>query len=401
MVWTEDRINAQNDVWYVRSNDNGKTWTQPVSIMDADDSAKYSQDFAAIAIDSSEHLYVTFLDNRDLLRKTSTNMQLLMIKSVDGGNTWSKAIRASNMPRGIGGTCECCKQEIVSSPEGHLYSAFRSNINNVRDIYIARSMNSGDSWDTAIKAQAGDWTINACPTTGPNMLLDAKENLHLVWKDSRDATKRSIAYYTLLLKGATKVLPNIAISRRTNQSANWPSISMGPDGVLLAAYQIAAGGGQQIRYTLSRDGGTTWSQDTSLNSVADDQELADLELAPNGKYFLGWMNSPSAGGSDIMLSTVTNLPTAIAPKSAQVVAPDSVVPQKSVSAIRWNSAGSMIWYDATLSRPDDDELCTCDARYVLATADACKRPLSLFCHFAFDHRRNDHPGSFRDRERGC
>ncbi len=352
VVWTEDRINSQNDVWYVRSNNNGKTWTKPVSIMDADDSAKYSQDFAAIAIDSSDHLYVTFLDDRELVRKRSTNMQLLMLKSMDGGNTWSKSFKASNMPGGKGGTCECCKQEIVSSPEGHLYSAFRSNINNIRDIYIARSMNGGDSWDTAIKAQLGDWTINACPTTGPNILLDAKENLHLVWKDARDASKRSIAYYTLLLKNASKVLPNIPISRKTNQSANWPSLSLGKDGVLLAAYQIGSGGGQQIRYTISRDGGSTWSLDTAINSSMDDQQLADLELTPNGKFLLGWMNSPSAGGSDIMLSAFTSLPSSVAPMPAQILAPDSVASQKTVTALRWTSPGkSIVWYDATLTGP--------------------------------------------------
>ena len=71
LVWGASRVGTQTDVWYTRSTDKGKTWSMAMSISDADDSSKYAQDFPSIACDSSDNLYVSFLDSREKQRKQS------------------------------------------------------------------------------------------------------------------------------------------------------------------------------------------------------------------------------------------------------------------------------------------------------------------------------------------
>src|ERR1017187_3913648 len=143
----EARIGDQSDIWYVRSTDNGQTWTQPLSIMDADDSEKYAQDFPAIACDSSNNLYVSYLDNRYLMRGLVDHYKMQLERSTDGGATWSLPVIADKLPFENSGTCECCRQDIAVSPEGHVYIAFRTNMTETngekRDIFICRSMNGG------------------------------------------------------------------------------------------------------------------------------------------------------------------------------------------------------------------------------------------------------------------
>lgn len=100
LTWTEDRQMMQGDVWYVRSTDDGKTWSHPRSLSGSNDSMKYAQDFTSVACDSLGNLYVSFLDFRDAGRKNSEFAQLYLTRSTNGGEEWSDPIRISNYSAG-------------------------------------------------------------------------------------------------------------------------------------------------------------------------------------------------------------------------------------------------------------------------------------------------------------
>src|SRR6185312_1960225 len=266
LAWVEARIGEQQDVWYVRSMDSGRTWSVPVSIMDADDSATYAQDFSAIAVDSMNNVYVAFLDGREVQRGTSDNMQLYMIKSSDQGMTWLPPVKANKYVNGIGGTCECCKLDIAASKEGHVYIAYRSDIKNRRDVWIARSMDQGVTWDSTILAQDGRWMINACPTTGPNITLDKNENLVVSWRDSRTSNPNNIVYVTVLPKGEDSVFRNVAMNPSSDM-ANWPDVAIDPNGVVMLGYQVSTDKGDRIHYKTSADGANSWMGDSTIGGV--------------------------------------------------------------------------------------------------------------------------------------
>jgi hypothetical protein len=347
MVWTEARVKAQTDVWYVNSTDNGQTWSMPKSIMDPDDSQKYAQDFVAIACDSSDRLYVSFLDFRMSARKVSTNAQLFMLRSLDGGATWSNAIKANNMPGGIGGTCECCKQDIVASPSGNLYIGFRSNIKNKRDIFIARSRDRGTTWDPIIQAQLGDWMIQECPVTGPNLVLDNKENLHIAWRDQRDAVGRDIVYYTMLRKGDTAVFPNRAISSLTNQAADWPDIGATDNGVLFSIYQ-SNDLAKELRFTFSSDGGNSWTPNATVVGTNSSQEFANVEYDKAGNFYMLWKDTRNDAG-DIYFSKVTKMPAPVAPPQVTILNKKIIDPSK--QKLIWHlpqAYSDYAWFDVRL-----------------------------------------------------
>ncbi|HEY6170922.1 MAG TPA: exo-alpha-sialidase [Candidatus Kapabacteria bacterium] len=293
MVWMEDRVNDQPDIWYSHSTNKGMTWSMPMCVVDADDSSKYMQDFCSIAVDSSDNLYVSFLDFREEQRKTTMYGELRLTRSNDGGKTWSANTKVNVIPNGIGGTCECCKQDIAVSPEGHVYIGFRSNINNKRDIWVARSMDKGDTFEEAIQIQSGVWTIQACPVSGPNVTLDGKEDLHIVWCDSRDDSAKSNAYYSRLPKDSRQATPNQKLNR-ANESPKWPDVATTPDGSRVqATYQVQLKPIQfvfQIQEPVSPIGG--WE----IYPTGKTQEFGRVKIAPSGGTIFAWQDNSRDNG---------------------------------------------------------------------------------------------------------
>lgn len=293
MVWMENRIHNQPDVWYVRSTNKGMTWTTPISIIDGDDSTKYMQDFCSIAVDSSDNLYVSFLDFREERRKTSMFAQLYLSRSTNGGDSWSVNTKTNVMPAGIGGTCECCKQDIAVSPEGNVYIAFRSNINNRRDIWVARSMDKGNTFEEIILIQNGVWTIEACPVSGPNIALDAKEDLHVVWADARDDSAGKVnAYYSRLPKNSRQATPNQRLNR-PSESPKWPDVTVSPDGSrVIAVYQVPL---KPIQFVpLVSDNGV--APGIEVNPTGKTQEFCRVILGPDGKTNIVWQDNSRDNG---------------------------------------------------------------------------------------------------------
>jgi hypothetical protein len=293
LVWMGNRINSQPDIWYVRSTDMGKTWTKPVSVCDADDSSKYAQDFPSIACDSNDNLYVSFLDSRETQRKVSANVQLYFTRSTDGGMTWSVNKKANVLPGGIGGTCECCAEKIASSPDGHLYITFRSNINDVRDIWLARSYDKGMTFEPALKIQNGDWNIAGCPVSGPNITLDDSEGAHIVWRDARDDSNGvSHVYYAYVTSGSIAVPSNTAFDAKGASLANYPDVALFDHGkykVLL--YETANYG---MRYILL-NGSSPMVNNRPIPS-GDMQEFGTILFASDGTRYISWQDGKNDAG---------------------------------------------------------------------------------------------------------
>lgn len=315
LVWTEARVTSASDVWYVHSTDSGKTWTPPLSIMDPGDSANYSQDFSAIACDSSDNLYVSFLDNRYIMAKTGKHYRMHIERSTNGGQTWSLPVIADKLPADTSGTCECCRQDIAASPEGHVYIAFRTNMTtptgDKRDIFICRSWDGGRTFDSSIRCQLGGWTLDACPTKGPHISLDLSENLFIAWNDARDDMGKLVAYFDMLPKGWNSVLPNYSISNSNSQTGHWPYVAVSPTGLIAYAYMPGESLGGPIQFTYSSDGGNTWNQSRALpGSAGDNQSLPELAFDARGHVYAVWQDGAANG---IMCSAITGLNIAVAP----------------------------------------------------------------------------------------
>lgn len=302
LVWVESRINKQQDIWYSRSTDRGETWTEAVMITDDTVGA---QDYLSIGCDSSDRIYVSFLDTREKKQGISTTEQLYITTSSDGGNTWAPNKRILFYPNGIGGTCECCKQDIAVSPEGHIYVTYRSNINNQRDMHVVRSMDGGLTFEPPILIQTSPWIVAACPTSGPNSCLDKNENLHVVWRDNRQSVGVPKVYYTRLDKGSSDTPGNFVVSGDALQP-NWPDVDATGDGTNVAiTYQTFDKG---LQYVIISD-----NLSEPMYMVPDITEsqkvLSQIAFGANGTRYIAWSDDRNDNGDIFFTRDTAPLPS--------------------------------------------------------------------------------------------
>jgi hypothetical protein len=300
LIWQELGSHDKITVRYARSTDRGLSFGAALDV--TADSGLYYQDFPSLAVDSSGNPYVAWIDSREQETGSSLNTQLFVARSHDGGVSFEKPVRATYMPRGEGGTCECCNTSIAVSRSGNVFVSFRSNIRNDRDIYVARSLDGGATF-RLIKAASERWHLNACPMTGSSIAVDRDETAHVVWRDSRLSSEgKDYIYYTSLRLADTVCAPDRRISSTPTKS-NYPSLGITPDGGLLCAFQDNRNDAADIYVTSSTDGGATFSTDTKLTneSGSSRQELPSVAIADDGTRYVVWQDTRN-GVERIMLT---------------------------------------------------------------------------------------------------
>lgn len=232
ITWMGQRNQStQSDIWYSWSFDKGLHWAIPVTIIDADDSSSYYQDFPSLACDSNSNLYATFIDYRETQRKHTPYANVFFTRSFDGGRTWSKNKKVDSLPNGIGGASEASIPKIESSPDGHLYVAYRGNVKTDRRIWLARSIDRGDTFEPSLLIQDSEWYVTNCPGTSPAMALDKNETAHIVWRDARidhliPGFGDSHLYYAAVSNGSLTSPKNLLQLNPEQEVEEYPDISI-------------------------------------------------------------------------------------------------------------------------------------------------------------------------------
>jgi len=297
MVWTDLRPSStQVATYYSKSIDDGATWSMRKLISDTND-ARY-QDFSYVAVDAKNNVYITYLSS---LKSMSDGYEhVFMRMSKDAGVTWTPERRVDAFP--MGGSCECCQQQLRVTADGHVYVVFRSNIQNRRDVWLARSMDEGATFEVPILIQSQPWNIAMCPTSGPSIVLDSYENAHISWQDSRDAVKQSVVYYAKLPFMSRATPTNVDLSSKIVDTGTWPELAVRPDGGVVSVVYESRSGSQ---YALSTDGGTTF-ESTDLTDQLGFKESLSIVWSSAGRPFMAWQ---SARGAHFDVFTAEDLGT--------------------------------------------------------------------------------------------
>lgn len=343
---------SSTDVEYVRSTDGGASFSQPVSLTGDDDDA--AQDYPCIAVDSSGIVYVAYVDNRDKHRGESYYDHIYFTRSTDKGTSFTEPKRISLMPDGKGGSCECCNTGIAASPEGDVYVAFRSNVDNNRDVYIARSRDAGQTFDTAIRAASESWKIFACPMAGPSIALDREGTAHVAWKDVRgSAGGKQYVYYTTLRKAASACALDYRISESMIR-ANYPSLGITPDGAILCATENVQSGETGAYYLYSLDGGNSFGQEMTLAGAALLPGTPVVAVGPDGTRYVVWRDS-RAGTHDIWFAKDSSPLALKAPESVALNTPSNGATLDNFWYFAWNPPANLersshVVYDLSYTR---------------------------------------------------
>lgn len=160
------------DLLSLVSSDGGKTWSEPVIVNDTADAAR--EGLHAMAAGPKNSLCCVWLD----LRTKST--EIMASTSKDGGKTWSKNATVYRSPDGS--VCECCHPSVAIDPKGGVVVQWRNSLSGARDLYVASSGDGGRTFGDATKLGKGSWPLDGCPMDGGAVATSTDGSFASVWR---------------------------------------------------------------------------------------------------------------------------------------------------------------------------------------------------------------------------
>ncbi len=238
--WTakvENPEKSNENVLNLSVSRDGKTFDAPVKVND--DTAPSSHGMHSLAIDRNNHVFIAWLDERNVKSKnhaqdftgdkiitpdenqnlgdfryfkahegsnynsknkteekpksdhtemkeenTEPNSEVFFTVSNDSGKTFSKNIKISSE------VCPCCKTSLAIDNNGKIYANWRQVVgDNFRHIAVASSENGGESFSEYKIVSDDQWQISACPVSGAPMFIDKSNNLKIFWYTAGEAGK--------------------------------------------------------------------------------------------------------------------------------------------------------------------------------------------------------------------
>lgn len=146
-----------------------KTVVSKMRVNDVDTIAK--ENLMALGADGN-NVFAAWLDLRN------GRNQIYGAASHDGGKTWSKNIRVYASPDST--VCECCKPSVVVKGT-NIYVMFRNWLDGNRDLYVAKSVNNGQTFNDPAKVGYGQWKLSGCPMDGGAISVVKDESVKTVF----------------------------------------------------------------------------------------------------------------------------------------------------------------------------------------------------------------------------
>ncbi len=154
---------------FIRSTDHGTTWSTPVTVNDGHEFG--SHNFHALTVAPDGSLLATWLDARE------GHSGVWMSRSGNRGTTWE-----ANRPIYADPTCPCCRTSVAVAPDGTIYVAWRAILpGDVRDVVVTKSVDGGQTWGKPVRPRSDGWVYPGCPHAGPSLEVDSKGSVHVAW----------------------------------------------------------------------------------------------------------------------------------------------------------------------------------------------------------------------------
>jgi hypothetical protein len=277
VAWLEQAKDFSGaSVWLAISTNGGKTFGSAMEV-----TAEQGREVVMIQIllDESGNPMLAWL-NDGTLRFTRSN---------DSGKTFNEV-------QVIGpGACECC-QPGLAMKDGKVHIAYRGlekqiDGNDIRDILLSTSSDGGQTFNPFTRVNDEHWILNACPIAGPSMAI-FEDDVYVAWMDGRQAEPNQpyngSVWFSISQDGGKTFSSNMQINPNPGVHQTVPSLAVDANGHIHLAWENHSADGQTIQYSISEDGGATFSEPRELTSGFPRMPL--LLTLPSGEILLGWQD---------------------------------------------------------------------------------------------------------------
>lgn len=283
--WTQKTEGQHTgDIRFTRSLNNGNSFEPERTIND--DGLLTSHRFESLFLSESGHLYMTWLDKRELefaaMRgEHYTGSGVFYTVSTDQGATFAANQKIADH------SCECCR--IAVAPYGHdgMSLMWRHIFDDTTRDHAIASVSPAGVKQTLSRASVDDWQIDACPHHGPSMALGTDSSLtdtyHLSWFSAGNINQGIYYGRHTLGSGETQHVMQVDGSPGAShpQVADW-------QGAQYLVWKRFDGLNTELLLITSRDQGLSWSQPLILASTDNASDHPLIVRAADGLY-VSWL----------------------------------------------------------------------------------------------------------------
>ena len=178
------------DVVLSRSDDGGKTWTQPLTVND--DGTPTEHGFVSLWPQSRDSLGIAWLDGRNTAgeghgghEEHGSGAMTLRVANFDAA--LRKSAEAELDPR----TCDCCQTSAAMTSAGPLLVYRDRDGDEIRDIVATRFEHG--AWALPRKVHDDRWKMPACPVNGPAIAASGRQAWVAWYTAAGDVPKARVA----------------------------------------------------------------------------------------------------------------------------------------------------------------------------------------------------------------
>lgn len=257
------------------SSDGGKTWREGPN--PADDGTKRGHAFIDAIADDAGTFHLVWLETRG-------TRGVLAATSKDFGRTWAANKIVDDK------TCECCWNKLISMKPGETHLLYRDAA--PRDMAMARTTDSGATWERLSTVGDYKWPIEACPFTGGGLAITGptgNETLHAtVFSGVKEY--RGVTYLASSDRGKTWSSP-MALGEGRGQHSDLASLG---DRIVSIFDAKDETDGMIVYSRMSLDAGHTWSPATRLSGSGVKADFPRV-LASDGRFNAFWTEKGADG----------------------------------------------------------------------------------------------------------
>jgi hypothetical protein len=143
------------NVYLVRSDEDGKTFSKPIRVNDDPDGAEHR--FPTVATDARGAVYVAWLDKRKSTAQRPNFCSVYVAQSTDGGRSFQRNTDATaGQDNSI---CHCCRVAIAPHADRGVFVAFRNDLDDLRDMFLVHSKDVTQQFSKPAAMEDTGWYV--------------------------------------------------------------------------------------------------------------------------------------------------------------------------------------------------------------------------------------------------
>ena len=195
VVWSDQRNGGVPDVYFAKSTDGGATFSPGIRVNSYTDD---SQQYPEIALDDDEKLYVVWSDGR---RYTSDNSwDVYMARSVDGGASFEPEVKVNDADIATLNN-EYPYPIIAAAKSGNVAVSWEDKRSEDWDVYLRRSFDGGATFVASTRVN----DVGTGNQTVPDIAMDAAGRVYATWRDTRNGENIFDIYAAMNDQGISKL----------------------------------------------------------------------------------------------------------------------------------------------------------------------------------------------------